>query len=111
MPDRSFTSLRRAAGRGVCALLAATLAVDLGPLSSGALAALLAARTSRASQRAGWAQDAQGPAYSETVTWRIRASRPIRTVSGTQPRVRPSVKTKPCTKTVQPCSCPGWQAR
>jgi hypothetical protein len=45
--DLPFTSWRRAAGRAARALLTATVTVRLGPLPSGALAALLAARTSR----------------------------------------------------------------
>lgn len=106
-----FTSLRRAAGRGVCAV-----GGDCGGASRSAVVrcpgcTIGCPRKPPVSPGAGWAQDAQGPAYSETVTWRIRASRPIRMVSGTQPRVRPSVKVKPCTKTVQPFCCPGRQAR
>lgn len=45
------------------------------------------------------------------MTWLIRAARPVCTMSGTQPRVRPSVKVKPCTKTVQPGAALGWHAR
>lgn len=45
--DLSFTRLLPPAGRRVCELLAAAEAVRLGPLSSDALAALLAACTSR----------------------------------------------------------------
>lgn len=67
--------------------------------------------TARDAVDLGSAPAGQGPAASETVTWRIRVLRPVRTVSGTQPRVRPLVKMKNCTKTDQPRERPGRQAR